>query len=166
MSYTLPDFLAHAIALEREAEERYGELAATMDAHNNPETARVFRDMARFSKMHGDAVAERAIDLPVSKLASWEFRWQLPPEVGEDEGLHYLMTPYHALKYARDNEIRGMAYYSEVAASSEDPEVQRLGAEFANEEKQHIDALERWIAIAPRPSTDWMEDPDPAQGQG
>ena len=114
MTYSLDEFLAHAIALEREAEARYGELADMMEAHHNAETARVFRDMARFSKMHGDSVAERARDRAVRKLAPWEYRWTLPPEVGDDEGVHYLMPPFNALKYARDNEIRGMAYYDKA----------------------------------------------------
>ncbi len=163
MSYSLPEFLAHAIALEREAEERYVELADMMEAHNNLDTARIFRDMARFSKLHGDEVTERAKTVELRKLNSWEFRWRLPPEVGDDEGLHYLMTAYHALKYARDNEIRGMDYYRTVAEKSEDSEVRRLGNDFADEEKQHVEALERWIAVTPRPSGSWAEDPDPAQ---
>ena len=44
MDYTLPQFLAHAIALEREAAERYLELADMMEAHRNDEVAALFRD--------------------------------------------------------------------------------------------------------------------------
>ena len=60
MNYSLLDFLAISIALERETEERYLELADMMEAHLNLETAKVFRDMARFSKMHGDASESNA----------------------------------------------------------------------------------------------------------
>jgi hypothetical protein len=35
MSYSLPEVLAHAIALENEAAERYLELADMMEAHRN-----------------------------------------------------------------------------------------------------------------------------------
>jgi len=48
MSYTLPEFFAHAVALEDEAADRYLELADMMEAHRNDEVSRVFRDMNRF----------------------------------------------------------------------------------------------------------------------
>ena len=164
MNYSLPDFLAISIALERETEERYLELADMMEAHLNLETAKVFRDMARFSKMHGDEITERAKHVQLRKLKSWEFRWRPPAhEVGDDEGIHYLMTPYHALKYARENELRGMNFYRMAAEKSQDEEVRRLGNEFAAEEKEHVEALDRWIEKTPRPSATWAEDPDPIQ---
>jgi rubrerythrin len=165
MSYSLPEFLAHAIALECEAEERYLELADMMEVHNNRDTAKVFREMAQFSRLHAEAVAERSKNLEIPKLKSWEYRWETPPEVGGDDGLHYLMKPYHALNYARENEIRGMNYYRTAAAESQDEEVRRLGGEFADEEKEHVAALDRWLATTAKPSADWMEDPDPIQSQ-
>jgi rubrerythrin len=165
MNYSLPQFLAYAIALEREAQDRYLELADMMESHLNIETSQVFRDMARFSKMHGDEIAERAKNVELPKLKSWEYRWRVPHEVGDDDGIHYLMEPYHALQYARENEIRGMNFYKNVAEESEDAEVRRLGTDFANEEKEHVEALDRWIEKTPRPSTNWMEDSDPARSQ-
>jgi rubrerythrin len=163
MGYTLPEFLAHAIALETEAAERYLELADMMEAHNNLETSAVFRDMARFSTLHGEEIKTRSRALELPKLMSWQYRWKTPPEVGDENDLHYLMTPYHALRYARDNEIRGMEYYKEAAASSTDPEVRRLGTDFAAEEAEHVLALDKWIEKTPRPSVTWSEDMDPAQ---
>ncbi len=163
MGYSLAEFLAHAIALEQEAAERYLELADMMEAHNNLETASVFRDMARFSTLHGDEIKQRARALELPKLQSWQYRWTTPPEVGGDDEIHYLMTPYHALTYARDNEIRGMEYYRAAANDGADPEVKRLGNDFATEESEHVAALDKWIAMTPRPSTSWQEDSDPAQ---
>jgi hypothetical protein len=60
MNYTLPEFLAHAIALEREAAERYLELADMMEAHRNDEVSSLFRDMVRYSRLHHDSIVERA----------------------------------------------------------------------------------------------------------
>ena len=60
MDYTLPQFLAHAIALEREAAERYLELADMMEAHRNDEVSALFRDMVRYSRLHHDSIVERA----------------------------------------------------------------------------------------------------------
>lgn len=161
MSYALPEFLAHAVALEHETADRYLELADMMEAHRNDAVSAVFRDMARFSQLHHDEIKARvgAIELP--ELKSWEYRWRSPPEVGGEEGFDYMIEAYNALKYARENESRAMQYYRSVAEESTDPEVRRLATEFANEETEHVAALDKWIALTPRPSTTWQDDPDP-----
>ena len=161
MSYALPEFLAHAVALEQEAADRYLELADMMEAHRNDAVSAVFRDMTRFSQMHRDEIKAKvgAIELP--QLKSWEYRWRSPPEVGGDEGFDYMIEAYNALQYARANELRAMQYYRSVADESTDADVRRLATEFSNEEAEHVAALDKWIALTPRPSTTWQDDPDP-----
>jgi len=151
MSYTLPEFLAHALALEQEAADRYLELADMMEAHRNDAVSAVFRSMVRFSQMHFDSIRIRVGSVVLPQLKSWEYRWRSPPEVGGEEGFDYLIAPYNALKYARENEMRAMQYYRDVAGEATDPEVQRLAAEFANEETEHVAALDKWIELTPRP---------------
>ena len=160
MSYSLPEFLAHAIALESEAADRYLELADMMEAHRNDEVSSLFRDMVRFSQMHRDEIMTRvgAIELP--QLKSWEYRWRTPPEAGGDEAFDYMLEPFNALKYARANEVRAMEYYRSAADEAVDPELKRLAAEFASEETEHVEALDKWLARTPRPSATWEADPD------
>ncbi|MFP5398332.1 MAG: ferritin-like domain-containing protein, partial [Gammaproteobacteria bacterium] len=64
-----------------------------------------------------------------------------------------------ALRYARENEFRAQAFYSQAAADAGDAEVRRLAEEFAAEEAEHVAALDDWLARTPRPSTPWREDP-------
>jgi rubrerythrin len=160
MSYTLPEFLAHAVALEQEAADRYLELADMMEAHRNDAVASVFRDMNRFSELHRDEIKARAVSVELPQLKSWEYRWRSPPEVGGDEGFDYLMEPYHALKYARANEVRAMQYYRSVEQACADATVKRLASAFAEEEAEHMAALDKWIALTPRPAATWRDDPD------
>ena len=160
MSHTLPEFLAHAIAMEQEAAERYLELADMMEAHRNDEVAKLFRDMCRYSELHRDSIRARAGEMPLPSLRSWQYRWRTPPEVGGEEAFDYMIQPYNALKYARGNELRSMKYYQLVAAESSDPELRRLAAEFAGEEREHVLALDRRLAQTPRPSASFAEDPD------
>jgi rubrerythrin len=160
MSYALPEFLAHAVALEQEAADRYLELADMMEAHRNDAVSAVFRSMVRFSQMHCDSIKLRVGSAVLPQLKSWEYRWRSPPEVGGEEGFDYLIEPYNALKYARANELRAMQYYRDAAGGATDPGVQRLAAEFANEEGEHVAALDRWIEMTSRPSTSWEDDPD------
>jgi len=160
MNYTLPEFLAHAVALEREAADRYLELADMMEAHRNDAVSAVFRSMTRFSQMHCDAIKLRIGSTKLPQLKSWEYRWTSPPEVGGEEGFDYLIEPYNALKYARENEMRAMQYYRSVAGESTDAEVKRLAGEFAHEETEHVAALDKWIELTPRPSMSWQDDPE------
>ncbi len=150
MSYTLPEFLAHAVAMEEEAAERYLELADMMEAHDNLEVAKVFRDMHRFSNLHRDSIRERIGDMvKLPAIKSWQYRWTTPPEVGDDDAFDSMMTPFNALTYARENESRAMNYYRSVAKESDDAEVKRLGAEFAEEEQEHTEALDEWLERTP-----------------
>jgi len=162
MSYTLPEFLAHAIALESEAAERYLELADMMEAHRNDDVSALFRDMVRFSQMHRDEIKARVGSIPLPQLRSWEYRWRSPPEVGGDEAFDYMLEQYHALQYARGNEVRAMEYYRSVAMQATDAEVTRLATDFANEEAEHVAALDKWLARTPRPAAKWEADPDAA----
>jgi rubrerythrin len=160
MSYTLPEFLAHAIAMEQEAADRYLELADMMEAHRNDAVSKVFRDMTRYSELHRDSIIECAKGVALPKLKSWEYRWRTPPEVGDEDAFDYLLEAYNALKYARGNEVRSMKYYRTVSVESQDAEVQRLAAEFAAEEREHVLALDEWLAQTPRPSTTFASDPE------
>ncbi len=83
MSYTLPEFLAHAVALEQEAADRYLELADMMEAQQNNAVASVFRDMVRYSEMHRDEIRARVGATELPKLKSWQYRWRSPPESAE-----------------------------------------------------------------------------------
>jgi rubrerythrin len=149
--------------MEQEAVDRYLELADMMEAHHNEAVSAVFRDMSRFSGMHRDSIVKRAAAIALPKLKSWEYRWRTPPEVGDEDGFNYLMEPYHALKYARTNEMRSMKYYRAVAAEARDAELRRMASEFADEEKEHVLALDRWIAQTPRPSMTFTEDPEASE---
>ena len=160
MNYTLPEFLAHAIALEREAAERYLELADMMEAHRNDEVSSLFRDMVRYSRLHHDSIVERARGVALPTLRSWQYRWREPPEAGGDEAFDPGLKAYDALRYARENEVRAMVYYEQAGQQTDDPEVKRLAAEFAAEETEHVQALEDWLARTPRPSAPWSDDPD------
>ena len=160
MDYALPEFLAHAIALEHEAAERYLELADMMESYHNDAVSALFRDMVSYSRLHHDSIVERARGVTLPKLRSWEYRWSSPPEAGGEEAFDYLLDAYNALRYARENEVRAMEYYSSVGMQSGDAEVKRLATEFAAEETEHVQALDDWLARTPRPSAPWRDDPD------
>jgi len=162
---SLPLFLAHAVELESEAAERYDELADSMEAHNNRQVAALFRDMARYSRLHRDEVTEiAAAHGPLPKVAPWEFQWagsSESPEAAAFDGAHYLMTPHHALRMALACEEAGHAYYAAVAEQTPVEEVARLAREFAAEESHHVVLVRQWLERFPAPKAGWDDDPDP-----
>ncbi|MCE7878997.1 MAG: rubrerythrin, partial [Betaproteobacteria bacterium PRO3] len=79
---------------------------------------------------------------------------------GGEEAFDPSLNAYDALRYARENEMRAMQYYSDVGLSSNDPAVQRMAAEFAAEETEHVQALDDWLARVERPSAPWAKDPE------
>jgi rubrerythrin len=159
MDMPLPEFLAHAIALEHEAAERYLELADMMESYRNDKVASTFRDMVRYSRLHHDSIVERARGIELPALRSWQYRWRQPPETGGEEAFDPALSAYAALRYARENEFRAQAFYSQAAGEASDPEVRRLATEFAAEEAEHVQALDDWLARTPRPATPWRIDP-------
>ena len=159
----LANFLAHAVALEAESVERYDELADAMEVHNNREVADLFRQLAKFSRLHLAEVTQAASAYELPKLKPWEYQWQTPeaPESTPTERTHYRMTPFHCIHLALTNERRGHQYYADVAYKAADPEIRKMAAEFAAEEAGHVAMLEKWAARIPEPAADWDYDPDP-----
>lgn len=161
----LGSFLAHAVVLEDEAATRYRELADAMAVHNNREVEELFAKMAGYSEMHrAEAVAhaeQHAGGLP--DLKPWEFEWpgDESPESGRLESSHYLMTPFHALELALEAEEGAFAFYSSIANQTHDRAIRELAEEFSAEEKQHAEALKKWIAQYPEPPENWDDDLDP-----
>lgn len=147
MDCSLPEFLAHALALEHEAAERYLALADMMEAHRNDAVSALFRDMVHYSRQHHASIAERAQGVELPTLRPGQFRWSRAQEAGFDATL----DAHAALAYARTNEVRAMEYYAEVGRNATDTEVRRLAAEFAAEEAEHVDMLDDWLARTPRP---------------
>lgn len=144
-------FLAHAIRLEREAARRYEELSAAMGTEGNRELAGFFGRMAHFSRLHLAQATERGGFRDVPTLAADEYDWPdgIPPETADWAGVDAMMDARGALTLALEGERRGHAYYATVAATTTDPELKVLAAEFAAEEAEHVAELEVRLAGCP-----------------
>jgi rubrerythrin len=161
------DLLAHALALELEASERYAELAEQMQTHNNPDLAELFAELSRIEKLHVARVLEQAVSKNMQDFAATIFRWEDPegPETTDMGEAHYLMTPYHALRLALHNEKRAHEYFNKVAADTTDIDIGLMAVEMAAEEQEHVVLIEEWLTRYPQPTEEWSDDPDPAVGR-
>ncbi|MEE4276876.1 MAG: ferritin family protein [Halieaceae bacterium] len=161
----LLDFLAHSTELEREAGERYTELAESLRTHNNLEVADFFARMAEESANHLAEVSAIADGRALPSIAPWDFEWPdaEAPETLSYETLHYRMTLREAMLLALGNEHAAERFYRRYAEGDEDETVRRVAAVFASEERSHAQRLERALEALPEVSTLARIDDDPPQ---
>jgi rubrerythrin len=159
---TVGDLLVRALGMELEAAERYHEFAAQMELHSNLEVAALFRKLAGIERKHADTLAGHLAARGIagagaSALAAGE---QEGLETAPGGTLHYLMTPYHALQIALENEMRAFAFFSRLTESTVAEEIRGLAQDFAREEETHVALVREWLARTPKPPDDWAYDPD------
>jgi len=141
-------FLAHAVKLEQEAAERFGQLADAMTSAGNRDVGALFRRLSDYSRLHlSDAKARAGFrDLP--KLAASEFVWPdlESPEVAAIWAADPQLGREDALRIALDAERAGLEYYRRVYHETREPEIKALAKEFSEEEEAHVAELEKWLA--------------------
>jgi rubrerythrin len=162
---TAPELYAHAIAIEREAQQRYDELAQYMSDLGNDTVAAAFARLGAVEGEHLRTLLARTDHVPMPELQADEFRWldAGAPETAAHELVYRFMTPRMALKIALGAERRAEAFFERVYRSAEDPALHALAQEMAMEEKEHVAAVERLLERTPDPNVDWaalLEDGD------
>ena len=162
---SLPEFYAHALAIEQEAAARYRELADQMTVHHNEEVAKLFQWLAGVEDKHAEEIAAHAQSIALPQIAPWDYEWQgmESPESAPHEAAHYLMTPVHALEVALENERRAAEFFERIARTASDEAVRKLAEEFAADERQHVTYVEQALAKQNDPTIGWDEDLDDPQ---
>ena len=161
---TLEEFMAQALAMEREAVERYTEFADSLEVHNNHEVAALFRTMAGYEAKHAEQImAEMGwqTDPPVPPhVAHWP-GMDVGPETTPFDEVHYLMQPYHALSIALACEERAERFYAELASTVDVESVREAARVLQGEEREHVELIRAWMSKVEKPADDWFVDPDP-----
>jgi len=139
---TAGELYAHAIAIERDAVNRYVGLAQTMDLRGNDPVAALFRQLAVFESEQLRALEARVrgVALPPVAPASLGFD---SPETVVPECAPGLITPRHALGIALEAEMRARAFFTDVRTRATDPALRALAQEMAAEEERHIALVEQ-----------------------
>jgi rubrerythrin len=159
----MAELLVHALAIEMEAVQSYQDLTQQMRQCGNDEVAELFEKMSALEAEHAEKIRQHAGDLDLPELAPWKYRWPGldSPENVDLARVHYLMTPYQALKLALENETEAMAFFDAAANGSTDDRVRALAQEFAADERQHVAWMQDWLTKYTPPHADWDHDPDP-----
>jgi rubrerythrin len=160
---SMEEFMAQALAMEREAVARYTEFADAMDVHNNADVAQMFRKMAQYEGEHARRILEQMGWTADPPPPAGGFGWPglEGPETVPSDGVHYLMRPWHALQVALAAEQRAEAFFGELARAAPDDAVRRAALEMQADEREHVELVLAWLAKMPEPERDWATDPDP-----
>ena len=156
---SIPELYAHAIAFEREAAQRYAELAERMRDESNEDLAELFAGLAALEKGHLEALERRTAGVVLPQLASHDYRWlgEAAPESAARELVFRLMTPRHALRMALGAEKRAQAFFEHVLVSADDPALRALAREMAADEQEHVQLIERMLESTPDSVVHWED---------
>lgn len=139
------DLMSIALQAEREAINRYSQLAVVMRQVKNISTANLFERMVLEEVEHECLILEWmdkeqiSINPDIKKIS-----WSHPDVQGvynEDACNPYISTPYKALAFAVYNEEIAFRFYSHVAANAIDNEVREQAEMLAREELGHAALL-------------------------
>jgi rubrerythrin len=143
---SLEDVMSLAAAMEREAGQRYAVLAVEMRQRGDFGLAATFETMLEEERDHLTAIerwSKEVAPLPLSRASDI---WELPAEIArawDEIVVGATLTPYKALSVAVQNEERGFAFYSYIAAHAEDETVRGAAEQLAREELRHAALLRR-----------------------
>ncbi|WP_257164985.1 ferritin family protein [Bradyrhizobium sp. SRS-191] len=144
---TVEEFLVHAIRLEREAADRFDHLADAMENCSNREVARLFRQLADYSRLHLASARERGGFRDLPELKHDEFQWPGPesPETAAIWAADPFVGREEALEIALQAETASYEYYKTILETTDDPEIKVFAKEFTEEESEHVAELQKWI---------------------
>lgn len=139
----IDQLMAIAVGMEREAAERYEQLAGEMERAHEPELAALFRRLAALEREHEAGLGRWAqrdgLAAPQPLHFSWHFPETFGTEADGDEA--HVLTPYRALGVAVRNEERAFAFYAYLSAMAPDDAVRRRADALAREELNHVAEL-------------------------
>lgn len=164
---TVAELLAHALAMETEAADRYGELADQMQTHRRTAVAAIFRRLEVAERKHLVDLSAMCKGVTLPHYAPWDFKWRSNegPETIDISRVHYHLSVREALELALEHERKATQFYAGVADAARAPDVIALARQFADEEREHIAWLEACLAECGADDAKAGEDPDPPLSQ-
>lgn len=137
---TVEEFYAHALAIEREAAERYSEFEAYFRDRGEEVLAGLCANVGRMEGEHFRELvaASRHLQLPAIDPGAYQWLEAGSPEAPAREFFYRVAGPRHLLEVALQGELNAFAFFQHVAVTSDNAEVCALARQMAEEEKQHV----------------------------
>ncbi|QJR14234.1 ferritin-like domain-containing protein [Usitatibacter palustris] len=155
---TIEEFYAHALAIEREAAERYTEFEAYFANRGEEILAALCRNLATMEARHLAALIEVSRELTLPVIARDGYCWLGPgsPEAAARELFYRATSERHLLEIALNAELNAQRFFEWAAATSPSAEVREQATEMAAEEAQHVGWVSSALEYLPRRAIDWQ----------
>ena len=154
---TVEEFYARALAIEREAAERYSEFETWFFDHGEEVLAGLCRNLARMENEHFLELvrASRHFNLPAIGASEYQWLESGSPEAAAREFFYRVAEPRHLLEIALHAECGALAFFEWVARTTADEAVRSLAREMAAEEQRHVEWVQKALEYHPSRHIDW-----------
>jgi rubrerythrin len=143
---TIEEFYANALAIEREAAQRYDEFTAYFEDHGEDALAGLCRSLADAERSHYEELATSSLHMVLPAIPEGRYRWLEgdSPEAPAREFVYRVARPRHLLEIALAAEWRAHEFFKGIARTSPSLAVRELAAVMAAEETEHV----KWVRNA------------------
>ena len=143
---TIEEFYAHALAIEREAAERYTEFEAYFADRGEEVLAGLCRNLAVLEGNHFAELQEAARGLTLPEIPAGGYRWLEAgsPEAAAREFFYRASSERALLEIALQAEQKAERFFDWVAHNAPTEAVRGLARAMAAEEAEHV----RWVRNA------------------
>jgi rubrerythrin len=155
--HSVEEFLAHALAIEREAAERYREFEAYFRDRGEEVLAGLCGNLARLEEEHFQLLLRQSRDRELPAIEAGRYQWleSGAPEAAARELFYRITNPRHLLEIALHGERQAQRFFEWVALTTPDAAVGALAREMAGEEEEHVAWVEQALAYTPSTLIDW-----------
>lgn len=153
---SLPELCVHALQLERDLGERYGEYAQQMRDLGADWAADTFRELEMLQEQECNALKAGTQGARLPELSPWEYMWRLTYAPDGLECVKHVAprNPREALQLAITVERRVESFYSDVAENAGDAALRSYAAKMSALKGQRLAQLEHLAASEAR--RDWV----------
>ena len=150
-------FYAHALAIEREAAERYAEFETWFHDRGEEVLAGLCRTLAEMEGAHFLHLARACQGLDIPTVAPADYLWieAESPEAAAREAFYRVATPRQLLEIALGAECNALAFFEWVVSTTGSEPVRALAREMAAEEMQHVRWVQQALEYGPSSHLDW-----------
>ena len=153
----IEEFYAHALAIEREAVERYAEFEGWFADRGEEVLAGLCRNLAHLEAGHLRQIVEacRGMALPAVDASRYQWLECGSPEAPARELFYRVAEPRHLLEIALHAECNALGFFEWVARTSPNAHVRAAAREMAADEEQHVKWAARALEYHPSRRIDW-----------
>ena len=163
---TVEEFYAHALAIEREAADRYAEFTEYFADRGEEALADLCRNLASLERGHFDELAAACATLTLPAIARGQYRWleAEAPEAAARELLYRVANPRQLLEIALGAEWRAREFFVWIVRTAPTNPVRELASVMAAEETEDVQWVRKALEYRDATGLDW--DALLAQGVG